>query len=685
MAQAGFTPIQLYFSTTASATPSAGNLANGELAINITDGRLFYKDNAGAVQVIGTKGGVGTSTNTQVLFNSSGSVAGSANMVFNGTRLTVADFADSSLTSGRVTYAGAGGNLTDSANLTFDGTTLTANALTVSNAVTLSGGTANGVAYLNGSKVVTTGSALQFNGTILGLGATPTAWGGSGVRAIDIGSSGAVAGSGSDVGLVANAYYDGNNWIYKNSSLSARYQQLVGSGAHLWFSAPSGTAGANVSYEQLMQLTFPGTRQAVLTVGQGLGGATERNTIVMANGGYSDQPGNLTTASNGDKFVLYAGSNRSAMGIGNDYNWWSQSKSFEWWISPNSSSTTVTKQLTLTQTGLDFGVSNDSVPRRISVAHSSVPTYISSSFDGTNAISTFSTNTWSTSNGVPGSWSAFGNTNYSAAAIQLLSNTSNSYIVMGAASSPNVTPTASFWVDRFGFSTGISSLSKAISGTTFANYISQANLSSVSSTNRVLAIDSTNTSASIWFGLSAVAQYAMDYDAANWQRWVNSGGTWFNTHNINKATGLEREIYNPGFVFQVATGTNYGASWNRIIYDVSGGSRTLTRDGTGYDPSNGRFTAALSGWYHFSAQISFSASNDVDGTIKFIINGNTSSYSPSSSAIGGNVYPGSRQVSGTLFLNVGDYVETWCFFSGSTNTVRGGQPFAGTFSGHFVG
>jgi len=36
---------------------------------------------------------------------------------------------------------------------------------------TFSGGTANGVAYLNGSKVLTSGSAIQFDGTNLGLGA----------------------------------------------------------------------------------------------------------------------------------------------------------------------------------------------------------------------------------------------------------------------------------------------------------------------------------------------------------------------------------------------------------------------------------------------------------------------------------------------------------------------------------
>jgi hypothetical protein len=40
MAQSGYTPIQLYYSTTAAAVPTSGNLANGELAINITDGKF---------------------------------------------------------------------------------------------------------------------------------------------------------------------------------------------------------------------------------------------------------------------------------------------------------------------------------------------------------------------------------------------------------------------------------------------------------------------------------------------------------------------------------------------------------------------------------------------------------------------------------------------------------------------
>ena len=67
MAQSGFTPIQLYFSTTASAVPTAGNLANGELAINITDGKVYYKDNAGVVQLLASQGDL-----TTISFGSTG-------------------------------------------------------------------------------------------------------------------------------------------------------------------------------------------------------------------------------------------------------------------------------------------------------------------------------------------------------------------------------------------------------------------------------------------------------------------------------------------------------------------------------------------------------------------------------------------------------------------------------------
>jgi hypothetical protein len=100
MAQAGFTPIQLYFSTTAAAVPTSGNLANGELAINITDGKLYYKSNAGVVTLLaGATAGPAGGSNTQVQFNSSGALAGSANMTFDGTTLTVAGLSNTGNTT----------------------------------------------------------------------------------------------------------------------------------------------------------------------------------------------------------------------------------------------------------------------------------------------------------------------------------------------------------------------------------------------------------------------------------------------------------------------------------------------------------------------------------------------------------------------------------------------------------
>ena len=52
MAQTGFTPIQIYYSTTSSNVPLNTNLTNGELAINSADGKLFYKDSGGTVQTL---------------------------------------------------------------------------------------------------------------------------------------------------------------------------------------------------------------------------------------------------------------------------------------------------------------------------------------------------------------------------------------------------------------------------------------------------------------------------------------------------------------------------------------------------------------------------------------------------------------------------------------------------------
>jgi hypothetical protein len=70
MAQTGFTPIQLYRTTTAAAVPVNTNLADGELAINTTDEKLYFKNAAGTVKLLAANvtgvanGGTGATTLT---------------------------------------------------------------------------------------------------------------------------------------------------------------------------------------------------------------------------------------------------------------------------------------------------------------------------------------------------------------------------------------------------------------------------------------------------------------------------------------------------------------------------------------------------------------------------------------------------------------------------------------------
>jgi hypothetical protein len=133
MAQSGYTPIQLYYSTTAATAPSAGNLASGELAINILDEKLYFKNSAGTVKQLASSGtsAIGGS-NTQLQFNNNGVLGGSSGMTWDGSFLTVTSLKDSALTSGRVTFASTAGLLADSASLTWNGTTLGTTGFTAS-------------------------------------------------------------------------------------------------------------------------------------------------------------------------------------------------------------------------------------------------------------------------------------------------------------------------------------------------------------------------------------------------------------------------------------------------------------------------------------------------------------------------------------------------------------------------
>lgn len=64
MAASGFTPISLYYSTTASAVPTSGNLANGELGLNIADMKLYAKNSAGTVTLLASSSSTGATVSS---------------------------------------------------------------------------------------------------------------------------------------------------------------------------------------------------------------------------------------------------------------------------------------------------------------------------------------------------------------------------------------------------------------------------------------------------------------------------------------------------------------------------------------------------------------------------------------------------------------------------------------------
>jgi hypothetical protein len=179
MAQTGFTPIQIYSSSTTGNTPAAGDLLNSaggsELAINIFDGKLFYKDNAGAVQVIGWKvvpvsaGGTGQTSYTDgqlLIGNSTGNTltkatltAGSGVSITNGAGTITINATGS---GGTVTSVGGTGTVN---GLTLTGTVTTTGNLTLGGTLDLSSPPTIGNTTANTITGTTITASTKFAGT----------------------------------------------------------------------------------------------------------------------------------------------------------------------------------------------------------------------------------------------------------------------------------------------------------------------------------------------------------------------------------------------------------------------------------------------------------------------------------------------------------------------------------------
>jgi hypothetical protein len=89
----------------------------------------------------------------------------------------------------------------------------------------------------------------------LGLGVTPSAF----VSFTALEMNNATLAGQSSTTLLRNAYFNGVNWIYKNTSIYGASQfQLSGNGTQTWNQAPSGTAGNAITFTQAMTLDASG-------------------------------------------------------------------------------------------------------------------------------------------------------------------------------------------------------------------------------------------------------------------------------------------------------------------------------------------------------------------------------------------------------------------------------------------
>jgi len=226
MAQTGFTPLLIYSSSTATNAPTAGNLLNNatgsELAINIADGKLFYKDSANAVQVIAWKVVPATAGGTGQTSYAVG------DLLYADTTTTLSKLADvatgNALISGGISTAPSWGKIGLTTHVS--GTLPIANGGTNSTSTA----TAGGISYGTGTafaftSVGTSGQAL------ISAGASAPAFGALAIGTANTNVSGALTVTNGGTGLSSltstyipygngtSAFSSSNNLIFNGTNL----------------------------------------------------------------------------------------------------------------------------------------------------------------------------------------------------------------------------------------------------------------------------------------------------------------------------------------------------------------------------------------------------------------------------------------------------------------------------------
>ena len=220
MAQTGFTPIITYHSTTPAAVPTAGNLAPGELGLNIADMKLYCENASGVVTLLADAAATGTvtsvgGTGTVNGLTLTGTVTTSGNLTLGGTlsgvslstavtgTLPVANggTGQTTYTDGQLLIGNSTGNTLAKSTLTAgSGISITNGSGSITIATTGGGGTVtsvSGTGTVNGltlTGTVTSSGSLTLGGTLSGVdlttavtGTLPVANGGTGITSFGTG------------------------------------------------------------------------------------------------------------------------------------------------------------------------------------------------------------------------------------------------------------------------------------------------------------------------------------------------------------------------------------------------------------------------------------------------------------------------------------------------------------------
>jgi hypothetical protein len=203
----------------------------------------------------------------------------------------------------------------------------------------------------------------------VGIGTTPSSWSAA-FDAIDLGPYASFSADNDTTFVTNNAYYNGTNWIYKNSNLAGRYRQQQG--FHVWDTAVSGTAGGTLTWSETMRIDASGN----------VGIGTSNPSFILGTGLHIDSTGYTS-------IVLQKG----GAGQGHNIDFTDESNTLQYRIGTNFASggqnllfaygSTPTVGMTLDSSGnVGIGISSLVNPLQVGVTSNTASKTSGSAFDG---------------------------------------------------------------------------------------------------------------------------------------------------------------------------------------------------------------------------------------------------------------------------------------------------------------